>query len=232
MGDWAILLRSPVRRVLDAMLAGSSTLSELSRETGASKSAILPHLKALAALGIVHHERVPTSTGSEARYRLRDASLHISFDAGGGRVIAWGTLGRWSTEFPLLGQIPQPEIREEIGLFLRALRDAAGASAAKLVVIAFGSASRGDATWKSEIDLFVLVERRSAALAKAVERATVEAAAASQHAFQPLVIGRDEWPVSKKRVVLEAYREGIVVWAPRGENAPWSTMSRYASISL
>lgn len=228
MADWALLLKPNVRRILDAMLGGATTLTAISEATGQSKPALVPQLKALAELGVVHGERVPTSTGSEARYRLRDVSLHLSFDASRSAVIAWATPGRWHSELPLLAQVPQPEVRDEVRRLVQALRDAGQLK--DVVLILFGSAARGEVTWKSDIDVVVLVEERDATRERAFEETVFEAQIGTQHAFSPTFVTRDEWTADRKRIVQEAHEEGIVVWG--GEDAPWSTMKRYGAIRL
>lgn len=230
--DWGVLLKPTVRRILDAMLAGAKTLTELSDATGISKSALLPHLKALAALGAIEGTRLSTSTGTEAHYRLLDLSLHLSLRASGPVAISWAEPGAWSSEFPLVNQVRQPEVRAEIAGFLRALRGSLGAQTDALVVILFGSAARGEATWKSDIDILILVADRDKAIEAKIAKATFEAQMASQHAFSTTFVTRAEWPDGRKRLVQEAKEEGIIVWAPRGEEAPWSTLKRYRAINL
>lgn len=230
--DWGLLFKPSVRRILDALLAGSSTLTELARETHLAKSTLLPHLKALAALGVIHGERVRTPTGSEARYRLRDVSLHISIDASRSAALTWATPGPWMSDLPLLAQVPQLEVRAEIARALHSLRNALGRESEDLVIVLFGSAARGEATWKSDIDLIILIEARDGPAERKIQDAIFNAQVGTQHAFSPSFIARAEWPESRKRIVAEAMQEGLVIWAPRGENAPWSTMKRCRAITL
>lgn len=230
--DWTSLLRPGPRRVLDAMLHGASTLTEIADATGLRKPSLHPHLKELAALGVVEQQRIATPTGWEVRYALRDASLHLSIHGAERVALSWGSIGPWEPDVALVAQVPQPDVRAELATFLRALRRAVGAPADDLAIVLFGSAARGDATWKSDIDLFILVDRPTPALDAAIELATFEAGTASQHAFQPVIMTRAEWSESRKRIAEDAREEGLLVWAPRRENAPWSTLKRYRSISL
>lgn len=228
--DWSILLRPTPRKILGAMLGGASSLTELARATRMSKPALIPWLKALAALGVVRHERVPTPEGTEARYHLQDASLHVSVDSARGVVLSWASASAFEPDLPLLGQVPQPEVRAEVATFLRALGRGAPDVAADAAIVLFGSGARGDATWKSDIDLIVLTDAAGADVA--VGKAAFETDLGSQHAIRPLVASPNEFAAARKRIFQEAAREGIIVWAPRGENAPWSRMDRYKRISL
>ena len=230
--DWAILLKPSTRRILNAMLSGATSLTEIADATRMTKSALVPHLKALASLGVVRGERVGTPTGAVARYQLQDASLHISIDASRHAVISWAGRGAWPADVPLVSQIPQPDVREEVAIFLRALREAMGRASDALVIVLYGSAARGEATWKSDIDLLILLDERDPGTEQSVHDAIFAAQMRSQHAFSPTFLDRAEWLVSKKRIVAEAREEGMVVWAPRGENAPWSTLTRYKAITL
>lgn len=211
------------------MLSGATTLTAIAEATGQSKPALVPQLKALAELGVVHGERVPTPTGSEAHYRLRDVSLHLSLDAARSVAVAWASPGRWEAETPLLAQVPQPEVRAEVRRLVLGLRDA-GQLQRDVVLILFGSSARGEATWKSDIDLLVLIDAREAPRERAFEEAAFEAQIGMQHAFSPTFVTREEWTSNQKRLVQEARNEGIIIWG--GEQAPWSSMKRYGAIRL
>lgn len=229
--DPSPLLKPAPKRILEAMLAGATSLTEIAKRTRMSKPALVPHLKALVALGLVEHQRLPTSTGSEARYTLRDASLHISVRAADRAVLSWATVGPWDPALPLLAQIPQADVRAEVAAFLHALRRGAGKRGDDLVILLFGSGARGEATWKSDLDLLVLVPKVEPALQAAVDAAAFEAETASQHTVRPTLVARADFDAGSKRIYEEAAKEGLIVWAPRGENAPWSTMQRYKAIS-
>lgn len=229
MVDWSVMLRPAVRRILDAMLGGATTLTSLSQETGLSKSALVPHLKTLAALGVVQGERVPTSTGAEAHYRLRDVSLHLSIDPHRSAAISWASVGSWTPDAPLLGQVPQPEIRAELALLLQRLPALARKDD---VLILFGSAARGEATWKSDIDLLALRDAADPRTEAALREAQYETEMETRHKFSIAFVTRDEWTAGRKRLVQEAREEGMVVWAARGENAPWATLKRYSAIRI
>lgn len=231
MAEWALLLKPSVRRVLDAMLGGATTLTEIAAVTGLTKSALVPHLKAMGELGLVHGERVATPTGSEARYRLRDVSLHLSIDAARSTATSWATVGPWTPESPLTAQIPQPAVRSEVDRLLLELRKAGVLGRGETLVL-LGSVARGEATWKSDIDVLVLRDTRDAAWEDAYLRAQFEVEMGAQHRFSTTFITRDDWTAGRKRLVQEARDEGIVIWTTRGEEAPWSTMKRYAAIRI
>lgn len=230
MAEWLDVLKPTPQRILSAMLGGARTLSEISAKTKLKKPALVPHLKDLVALGVLRHERVPTSTGTEARYEPNAFSLHLSLDPARGHALAWGAPGAWDPRFPLAAQVAQPDVRAQIVAFLAALR--ATPIGDELVVILYGSGARGDATWKSDIDLIVLASpaRPRGETQRAVETATFESSIGAQHAIRPSIETREDFELARKRVHVEAMAEGLVVWA--GGDAPWSKMERYRSISL
>lgn len=228
---WANILKPAPRRILRALLDGASTLTEIAEATRMAKPSLSPHLKDLTALGVLEHERTPTPTGWEARYRLRDFSLHLSVDAEARSVVSWATDGRWDPALPLLAQVPQPDIRKEIGEFLRAFeqrveRDDEPPAAA---IVLYGSAARGEATWKSDIDLVVISDVPG--VHEHAEAALAEAVVLSEHVFRPVFATTEEFAGGRKRILAEAAKEGLIVWA-KGGVAPWTKMEKYTSISI
>lgn len=228
--DWSLLLRPTPRKVIEAMLAGASTLTEISTATRMSKPALVPHLKKLVALGALRSERVPVAGAVEARYHLNDFSLHLSLRGADKTAIAWATNAAWSPDAPLVAQVPQSVVREEVAGFLRTLNELGPEVAANCVVILFGSGARGEATWKSDVDLIVVTDVAGAR--KAIEIASAQASIGTQHAIVPTVSTSKDFVAKRKRIFEEAAREGMIVWAPRGDLAPWPKMDRYRTISI
>lgn len=233
MADWSVLLRPTPRRILEAVSQGARTLTELSVATGIKKPALAPHLKQLVGAGVLRHERLATPTGSEARYEPSDVAIHVEMRARDATLLTWATLGPSHPDAPLLSQVPQSELREEAAAFLRALRASAGLLSDEVTVLLFGSAARGDATWKSDIDLLVLAQENARdEVAEHVERAAYEASMRSQHAVVPTLATFKEFEERPKRIHQEAKREGMIIWAPRGDLAPWGKLERYRRFAL
>lgn len=230
MADWSAVLRPTPRRILEAMLGGASSLTEIAGSTRMGKSALVPHLKDLVAIGVLRSERVPVAGAVEARYHLRDCSLHLSIHASDRVAISWAADADWSPDAPLLAQIPQGEVRQEVQAFLDALSRADAMITQSCVVILFGSGARGEATWKSDVDVLVLVDGSRAR--EVVDQAAAAASIGTQHAIVPTVCAPEDFAARRKRILSEARREGMIVWAPKGVSAPWREMERYKAISI
>lgn len=243
-GDWSILFRPAPRRILDALLAGARSLTELSDETGLRKPSLQPHLKELAALGIIQRDSVATTMGREVRYRLRSASLHLDLGELPGVALGWATSGFVDWQFPLTGQVPQEKPREEVVRFLRLLGPVLsarfeGEAWHRSFVLLYGSAARGEATWKSDLDLLVLLpDPPWNGLEAAVDDVVSTVQMAGPHALSVRLAEKTAFVRSKKAMDREIAEEGIVVWGPRpraGEEvsrAVWARMKRYKGISI
>ena len=242
--DWSIVFRPAPRRILTALLAGARSLTELSEETGLRKPSLQPHLKELTALGAIRRDTVATPLGREVRYHLCDVSIHLDLSARAGAAIGWATQGSVDWEFPLTGQVPQQKPREEVTLFLRRLAPRVSARLGGELwhgafVILYGSAARGEATWKSDLDLLVLLaDPPREDIEAAIDEVVAEVQMVGPHALAVRLAEKAAFLRSQKQMDREIAAEGMVVWGPRpkeGEEvsqAVWARMKRYKGISI
>ncbi len=105
-----------------------------------------------------------------------------------------------------------PLQRSTLQRYARELRERFGSRL--LAVRAFGSYARGEANEASDFDVFVLIDRLTAAATReAIHIATgIEADHHYRLRLSPLVLDRalhDEWRRQERRLVLDIEREGI-----------------------
>ncbi|MEA3200211.1 MAG: Bacterial regulatory protein arsR family [Thermoplasmata archaeon] len=239
-GDWSIVLRPTSRRILGALLGGSRSLTDLAQTTGLSKPSLQPHLKELAALGVIERDARATQQGREVRYHLRNASLHLELDLVTSTAIGWATAGFVDWRFPLTGQIPQDDARDEVTLFLRHVGPRIPSALWNdSFVILYGSAARGEATWKSDLDLRMLFPKPvTSKVEQDIDDVVAWVQETHPHALSVTFGTVQAFIGSRKTLDQEIAAEGMIVWGPRaleGEEvnrALWERMRRYKAISI
>jgi predicted nucleotidyltransferase len=230
-GDWSHLLRPSGRRVVNLLLSGPRTLTELAAETGLTKPSLLPTLRQLAMLGIVERTEIRTPEGRATSYRLLSASLHVEV-RGEGVAVSWATTGPVPDDFPLAAQVEDPLIRSEALVALRSLRSGLPQAMPTLFIVLYGSAAAGQTTWKSDIDLLVVMRDEDVDAWENVVDRIADVQHLVTHAVRAEVTGRTAFLAGKSKIEREAAERGLVLWGPREVNELWQRMERHRSISL
>jgi predicted nucleotidyltransferase len=231
--DWALIFRPVPRRVLEALLGGRRSLTELAAATKLTKPSLLPHLRNLAELGVVRRVEVRTAEGREVHFEIVPASIHLELRPGAGVAIAWATAGRQDAAFPLASQIADEAIREDVLVILRQLRKRFAKEFPKMFVVVFGSVARGEATWKSDIDLFLVLEDSwFEAGPEDVLDAIADVQDSITHPVRTFLRSRGAFLRGTGEIEKAAAEEGLVLFAPEKEVELWQRMTRHKSISI
>lgn len=231
------VLRATQRQVLEALLTGPRTLTHLERLTGRSKPTLQRHLGVLAQEGLVEKTLETTATGREARYALRRYTLLFHVDPA--KQVALSVRTPDGVDLPLLlaEQVPQEELRRDVKVYLRHLVQVWRDSEPRPVVIVFGSAARGEATWKSDIDALVLLPPASrvgdqGALEAELRNAWAVAAMETAHPIRLHIFQEREFLRGQDPILQEAKEEGMLVFGElEGQEEVWKELRRYRSIS-
>lgn len=236
MPETEAILRPTSRRILEALIGGRRSLTELSAATGLKKQSLAPYLRALAELGFLEHVTTSTPTGREVHYELLAGSLHLEVRPEAEAFIAWRSVGAVHHDFPLLSQIRDPGVRTEVLSTLAGLRARLTSYEgfwSEAFIVLFGSVARDEATWKSDIDLLFVTrsEERSR-----YEEAMLDGLAVLQdqleHPTRAHFATREGFLRRPGVIEREAAREGMVLHDPWGESELWKAMGRYKRILL
>lgn len=230
-----LLIRPASKRILEALLAGRRSLTELAAATGVAKPSLLPTLRRLAEFGWVKREVVRAATGREVYYTLQGGSLHLELRPETGVAIGWVGSGVVDDTFPLASQIADHAVHAEVLVALKLLRSKMRKFFEKpaFSIILFGSAARGQMTWKSDIDLLFVLdpEEDPNALHDHLVNQVADLQEFVTHPVRAHVVELDAFMQGKGTIAKEAASEGMILFARR-EAPLWSKMSRYHVISI
>lgn len=217
-------------RLLAQKKGREATLTDLSRELKLSKPTVHRSASRLADRAIVMAEAAKTSVGREARYRLLPYLSILRIDPASGTITSF-TAGVAPDDLLLTAQVPQPEIRTAVHEAVYRLRtddilSTKGRPRIRAIVV-FGSAARGEATWKSDIDIAIFdgagwrrkeEDRMREILADLSTR--------HGHLFSPHFLPSEVLP--PKTLLGRAVAEsGMIVYAANGGDEVWRSLKRY-----
>lgn len=229
------LFRPVALRIVEALLPGRKSLTELSESIGLKKPSLLPYLRTLAELGVVQAQVTPTPTGRESFYELLALSIHVELRPASGTAISWMSPGLVHHELPLASQIEDEESRRDVLAILGGLHGGLEAQDAwhDTFLVLFGSVARGQATWKSDIDLlFVMPDETKASHKDAIQVVLAILTERTKHAPKAHFSTRTDFLRGRRTIDREAAAEGIVLHDAGGDDDLWRIMTRYKRIGL
>lgn len=138
---------SAPKKVVNALLEGDKTLTDLSNEVGISKQALLKHLSYLEERGFIQTKH-SSENAVQKSYSITSNTVLLSVSEEG-YAISCSNPGFLDEEYPLLAQVPQPEFRNELRKYLIRIEKFELSTA----VIVYGSVAEGEAKRESDIDL-------------------------------------------------------------------------------
>lgn len=226
------LIRPASARIVSALVQGRRSLTEIAAAVRTSKPTVLATLRRLEEAGWVEREEVRDARGREVFYALRAGSIHIDLRPEAKCIVAWASPGAIDEHFPLTAQIKELDVRGEVLTALRRIKRDLGRDWRRFTVVLFGSAARGELTWKSDIDLAFIFEREADDEAiQAVYDGAAEVQELVSHRIRIHMVPREAIPLGKGALVQEILREGIVVSGER-DDPLWSMMTRHSGISI
>ncbi len=213
------------KKIINELLSGRRSLKELSEKIGVSKQALLKHLDKMEGRGIVKSQSVPGERGKIKKYGLGNYSAMISIDERG-FVVHFEVDSPLDSQFPLVNQISQEKYKEEVLSYLEKLpleKD-------NLNVILFGSVARGEATWKSDIDVAFVSSNWSEENKLSIkdEISEVSMQKEVESSMNPHFVTFEELNEGGG-ITDEIKKDGIIIY-DSGSDEIWEKMERYRSI--
>lgn len=228
-----LALRPVPLRLLSALLSGPKSPTELAARTGVTKAALYRYLRGLQDLGFVRQE----GRGRATRYTVASGSLHLELRPEAGIAMHWLSPGPVDPEVPWASQIADPATRHEVLVALTGLRTAVQAISDVLwqdaFVVLFGSFARGQATWKSDVDILLVHEGAWAdEQLDLLGEILPDINEQLDHRLELHMATGDDFLAQRKQIHKEAATDGIVLHAPLEGDRLWIPMTRYKNISL
>ena len=214
--------------ILNLLLDGDKTLTEISDELGMSKPAALKHLNELERFGMIVSETNNTRIGREKRFMVGSFSLVMSIDPEKGALV-YSNNDPLYIDNPLVGQISQDGFREKVTIYVAELTKAVKKD---FTVILYGSIARGEGTSKSDIDLLLLSKNKLGSRERnAVMEALHEGAIATQVQVKPLFWTISEFLQKRDNLTKRIKNEGMILYNAIRDDRLWKAMRRYWNIT-
>lgn len=216
------------KKIINALLMGDKTLTELSNEVEISKQALLKHLSQLEDQGFIQSKSSPGNSVQKA-YSLTSNTMLLSISKDG-YAISCSNPGFLDEEHPLLAQVSQPEFREELRKYLERIKKIQTGAA----VVLYGSVAKGEAKRESDIDLSLVKsawkKKEQEELRDIVSDLAVEGSLPHSLSLNFQTYGNLKSPTNDiQREILE---DGILLYSGASETGEdlWQILKRYKSI--
>ena len=223
-----IIFSTKTKQILNLLIKGDKSLTELANIISVSKPTILKYLDSLENTGMISSKIIITPVGREKRYFISAFSQVLNIDPTKG-LITFTTNESLNFDFPLIGQIPQQEFRNAVKITLERIL---GKFKQKVSLIVYGSVARGEATTKSDLDLMLLILNKWDNKSKnKIMDAIYESAVSAQLQIKPLFRNLDEFVKSDDSITKQIKKEGIIIHNSLDSEGLWKTMQRYWNIT-
>lgn len=230
---YGILFKARTRQIIDLLLAGEMSLTELSRAMDMSKPSLQQnYLGEMERAGIVRKRMERNDVGREARYSLRRFSLFVCIDPADGKVVSLSTETGYSLPSLLVEQVQGDGFGKEVRMIVEGLSSLDSSQRPDYVIL-FGSVARGEGTWKSDIDVALLRSRWTNEAKACNIDALSEMTDRSDHRVKPCFFTLDEYGSDNNPMIGEIKEDGMVVYGEIfGEDGIWKGMKRYGNFTL
>jgi len=230
---YEILFKSTSKRIIENLMPGRRSLTELSRAMDLSKPALQQkHLPALEDIGIVEKSIVKNEKGREAYYSLRRFSLFFAFDPGNRCGISITTSSRFAFPLLLMEQLRDDEFKADLKLLTEKITQISKRDLPEFLIL-FGSVARGEGTWKSDIDIAILRLKWEEKTRRKYLNLLSDVTMSTTHQIKPQFLTLLEFEGSENLLAKEIKKSGIVIYGDIfGRSQLWREMKIYKNISL
>ncbi|MFW6025449.1 MAG: winged helix-turn-helix transcriptional regulator [Candidatus Woesearchaeota archaeon] len=214
------------KRIINELLKGEKSLGELSEKINLSKQAIIKHVKKLEEKNMIKGEMKKKGNLNVKTYTIGNYSSLVSINEEG-IAINYETNSPINFTFPLLNQIPQKDLRDQMSIYLKNIVNINK----NFTIVVFGSVSRGEASWKSDIDVLFLSDKWSKKIKDKIIDNISDTGMDEKinNNLNPIFKTTDE--IDDNSLFYEEIREdGMIIYNNRDDLNLWKKMKRYRSI--
>lgn len=221
-------MNSKSQQIINQLISGEKTLTELSKIIGVKKPTMLKYLDELENKGMISSTMKITNIGREKRYNISSYSQIISLDPMKG-IISFRVHEPMDLKLPLVGQIHQQEYRRAIKIYVKKILKN---FKSKLSIIIFGSVARGEASGKSDLDILLLGSKQWDEITKnKIMDALYEGVVETQLQAKPLFRTLNEFINKDDSIIREIKKDGSIIFDSLDSDDLWKTMQRYRNFT-
>jgi predicted nucleotidyltransferase len=217
-------------RIIELLADGEKSLTELAGKLSVTKTMALRMLTDLEKSGLIQSHIIKNNNGRLRQFKLKEFSLVISYDSKTASVLSFRADAPMDLSNPLIGQVSQAEFRRSVQTYLKAVELPSGESA----VILFGSAARGNAGAKSDLDLLFLADKWDKPSTDRIRNALADAVINAGHQAISHFRTFGDFLNDNSSMARSIRKEGLIIQV-HGQNQAenlWMAMQRYRNISL
>ncbi len=211
------------RKIINNLLEGEKTLKQLSENLELSKQTILDHLNKMEEKNLIETYMEKQNNTRIKKAEIKEFSAIISINKS--HAIQYTADSEINFKYPLVNQIPQKNLREQTLEYLKEI----SSMQKPLTIVIFGSVARGEANWKSDIDIALFTDKwtNKEEIRDKISQVNIEKQ--METSMNPNfknykdIKGKDE-------LIKEIKKDGIIIYTTREEEKLWEEMKKYQNI--
>lgn len=219
-----MLLPENQKKIIELLAKKERSLTEITESLGISKSGTLKHLKSLTESKMISKIIRTTEDGRESFYSLNNYTFFFSINPTTNSIIEFRTLQIFKLHRLLLEQIPQEKFKRDLKTLFKTLKNPP-------FTILFGSVAKGEATWKSDIDILFLKRNWKKEERESIQNTISEVNMEIKHQIKPTLNTISQFN-KNSTLATEIKESGIVIYGELNEHPKiWKMMKRYRNFS-
>lgn len=227
-----IIFKPTSKRIIDALLKGKKSLTQLSDELELSKSLLMQkYLASFEKMGLVSKTLEKNNNGREAFYELQSFTLHLTIIPKAKSTVGFATSSETTPQTFLLEQIDDERFKEDLRPILKKIAEMKKGARPELVIL-YGSVAKGEGSDRSDIDIAIIKKGWDKKTLDLYLDLIADISSRTDHVIKPLFFSTDEFVKGSRAILKEIKRTGIVILGDlfSGEEL-WQEMMTHGSIS-
>lgn len=220
------IIHAKSMRIIELLVDGEKSLTELSGKLSVTKTMALRMLSDLEDSGLIESRIVKNHNGRSRLFKLKEFSLVLSYDSKTASVLSFRADAPIDLANLLVGQVPQADFRRAVQVYLTAVKPPTG----RFATVLFGSAARGNAGAKSDLDILFLADQWENPQTERIRDALADAVVEAGHQAVSHFKTFDDFLGDGSSMARSIRREGIIIQAGGKVEDLWKAMQRYRNI--
>jgi len=220
------IIRAKSMRIIELLVDGEKSLTELAGKLSVTKTMALRMLSDLEESGLIESRIVKNDNGRSRLFKLKEFSLVLSYNSRTASVLSFRADAPIDLANLLVGQVPQADFRRAVQVYLTAVKPPTG----RFATVLFGSAARGNAGAKSDLDLLFLADEWEKQQTERIRDALADAVVEAGHQAVSHFKTFDDFLGDGSSMARSIRREGIIIQAGGQVEDLWKAMQRYRNI--
>ncbi len=230
---YELIFKGTSRILIEFLLRGKKSLSELSTELELSKPLLQQkYLSTFERLGLVEKTILKNKKGREAYYELKPFTIHLSIDPVSSSVISFVSHSEFTCKTLMLEQVKDNRFKDDLRVIVEHIGDSGNTMDLNYIIL-YGSVAKEEGSDRSDIDIALVSEGWNKVSKELYLDILSGASVDIDHVIKPIFITEQDIIFGKNDLIQEIRRTGKIIYGDFFEGKElWKKMGTYRSITI